>query len=47
LQLPDKKALDGMKTKLADDEYRFGSLVETIVTSPQFLNKRGREEAQE
>ena len=29
------------ETKLAADDYRFGSLVETIVTSPQFLNKRG------
>ena len=30
-----------MRTQLAADGYRFGSLVETIVTSPQFLNKRG------
>jgi hypothetical protein len=44
LQLSDTKALGGMKTKLAADEYRFGSLVEAIVTSPQFLHKRGREE---
>ena len=29
-----------MKTELAAKDYRFDSLVETIVTSPQFLNKR-------
>jgi hypothetical protein len=33
-----------MKTRLAADGYRLGSLVEVIVTSPQFLNKRGRDE---
>ena len=44
LQLSDKKTLAAMKTKLAADEYRFGGLVESIVTSPQFLHKRGREE---
>ena len=32
----------GDATRLAADGYRFGSLVEAIVTSPQFLNKRGR-----
>ena len=35
---------DEMRTKLAADGYAFGSLVETIVTSPQFLNKRGRDD---
>jgi hypothetical protein len=44
LQLSDTKALGGMKAKLAADDNRFGSLVEAIVTSPQFLHKRGREE---
>jgi hypothetical protein len=29
-----------MKTRLLAKEYRFDSLVETIVTSPQFLNTR-------
>jgi hypothetical protein len=29
-----------MKAKLKANGYRFDSLVETIVTSPQFLNKR-------
>jgi hypothetical protein len=40
----DKKTLDEMRTRLAADGYTFGSLVETIVTSPQFLNKRGRDD---
>jgi len=47
LQLSDKKALDAMRKRLIDDEYRFGSLVEEIVTSPQFLNKRGHTATQE
>jgi hypothetical protein len=29
-----------MKTRLQAKEYRFDSLAETIVTSPQFLNTR-------
>ncbi|HMF15370.1 MAG TPA: DUF1592 domain-containing protein, partial [Gemmataceae bacterium] len=41
LLLSDRKALDAMRSKLAADGYAFGSLVESIVTSPQFLNKRG------
>ncbi len=40
----DKKALDEMRTRLTADGYRFGSLVEAIVVSPQFLNKRGRDD---
>src|SRR5262249_45396058 len=36
----DEPTLDAMRTKLAADGYAFGSLVESIVTSPQFLNKR-------
>jgi hypothetical protein len=40
----DKKTLDEMRTRLADDGYVFGSLVEAIVSSPQFLNKRGRDD---
>jgi hypothetical protein len=42
--LSDKQALDAMRTKLVADDYTFASLVETIVTSPQFLNKRGRDD---
>jgi hypothetical protein len=45
--LSDKKTLDEMRTKLAADGYAFGSLVEVIVTSPQFLNKRGRDDRRE
>jgi len=41
LQLSDKKALDAMRNRLLVDEYKFCSLVEEIVTSPQFLSKRG------
>ncbi len=40
LQLSDEALIERMETRLAAKEYRFGSLVETIVTSPQFLNKR-------
>jgi hypothetical protein len=31
-----------MRQKLTASEHRFGSLIETIVTSPQFLTKRGQ-----
>lgn len=40
----DKTTLDAMRTKLAAADYRFGALVETIVTSPQFLSKRGKDD---
>jgi hypothetical protein len=40
LQLSDESLVDRMETQLAANGYRFDSLVETIVTSPQFLNKR-------
>jgi mono/diheme cytochrome c family protein len=43
LMLSDQALLQQMATKLEADEYRFGSIVETIVTSPQFLNHRGSE----
>jgi len=44
LLLSDKMALAEMRTRLEADGYVFGSIVESIVTSPQFLNKRGRDE---
>jgi hypothetical protein len=44
LLLSDQKALADMRTRLAADGFAFGSLVEVIVTSPQFLNKRGRDD---
>jgi hypothetical protein len=40
LQLSDESLIESMETRLAAQGYRFDSLVETIVTSPQFLNKR-------
>ena len=39
----DDKAIVEMKAKLKADGYVFGSLVDSIVRSPQFLNKRGKE----
>jgi hypothetical protein len=40
LQLSDESLIERMNAQLGTNEYRFGSMVETIVTSPQFLNKR-------
>ena len=40
LLLSDDALLAGMKAKLAAEHHRFGALVETIVTSRQFLYKR-------
>ncbi len=45
LLLSDKKTLDNMRSRLEAEGYAFGSLVESIVTSPQFLNKRGRDDS--
>jgi hypothetical protein len=41
--LPDEPALERVRAQLAAGGYRFSSLVETIVTSPQFLNRRHAE----
>lgn len=43
IQLSDQQTLELMETRLRSDSFRFHNLVETIVTSPQFLNKRGQE----
>ncbi|MCH2210293.1 MAG: DUF1592 domain-containing protein [Fuerstiella sp.] len=43
LLLSDEAAIQNMRDNLADQGFCFSSLVETIVTSPQFLNKRGRD----
>ncbi len=43
LVLSDKSTVEAMKQKLTEDDYRFQSLVEAIIVSPQFLNKRGEE----
>jgi hypothetical protein len=40
LMLSDEPTIERMRTALAANGYRFDSLVETIVTSPQFLNRR-------
>jgi hypothetical protein len=47
LLISDRPALGAMTARLAADHYAFGSLVERIVTSPQFLNKRGRDDHRE
>jgi len=43
----DDSLVQDMRSKLAAHEYRFDTMVESIVTSPQFLNKRGREDLAE
>ncbi len=40
LQLSDEALIEEMTARLAEDQYRFSSLVETIVASPQFRNRR-------
>ena len=37
----DERLIRDMRAKLEKSEYRFSVLVESIVTSPQFLNQRG------
>ncbi len=41
LLLSDEITVDRMKSKLAADRYKIASMVETVVTSPQFLTKKG------
>jgi len=41
LILSDEPTIETMQSKLAVSGYRFSALVESIVTSPQFLTKRG------
>jgi hypothetical protein len=40
LMLSDDPLVERMTSRLAANNYRFSSLIEEIVTSPQFLNKR-------
>ena len=40
LMLSDELLIDRMRAKLAERNFRISALVETIVASPQFLNKR-------
>jgi hypothetical protein len=46
LQLSDESLVDKMKAALTGDDYRFRALVEAIVVSPQFLNRRMPESAE-
>jgi hypothetical protein len=41
LQPSDRSTLEEMRARLAAENHSFGSLVDVIVTSPQFMNKRG------
>jgi Protein of unknown function (DUF1592)/Protein of unknown function (DUF1588)/Protein of unknown function (DUF1587)/Protein of unknown function (DUF1585)/Protein of unknown function (DUF1595) len=43
LILSDEPTIDAMRVKLAANNYRFDALIESVVTSPQFLTKRGKE----
>ena len=43
LLLSDELTINRMKQTIVDNEGRFSSLVEVIVTRSQFLNKRPRE----
>ena len=40
LLLSDDLLVDAMAQKLQDDQYKFGSLIESIVTSSQFQTRR-------
>jgi hypothetical protein len=40
LQPSDRSTLAEMRARLAGENYAFGSLVDVIVTSPQFRNVR-------
>jgi hypothetical protein len=44
LQLSDDPLVDELRAKLEANGYRFGLLVESIVTSRQFLHKRGSDQ---
>ncbi len=43
LQLSDQPLLDTMQTRLTENDHRFVTLFETVVTSPQFRNQRCRD----
>ena len=46
LQFSDEPLVEKMESRMAADGFRFDSLIETIVTSRQFLDKRTREYTQ-
>lgn len=41
LMLSDQKTLEVMRDQMAEDGHRFQTMIDAIVTSPQFLRKRG------
>ncbi len=43
----DKPTIAAMRAKLMSDGYHFQNLIESIVTCPQFVNKRGRDDPRE
>jgi hypothetical protein len=43
VMMSDDATIAQMRGRLARDGFRFGSLIESVVTSRQFLHKRGRE----
>ncbi len=47
LLLSDETCIKTMRSKLAADGYRFESLISSIVTSRQFLDRRGRDDTRE
>ena len=47
LTLSDEPLIKTMKSNLAADGYRFESLISSIITSRQFLDRRGRDDGRE
>ena len=47
LILSDEPLVQEMRSRLAAHGYRFDSLIESVVTSPQFLTRRGRDDPAE
>ena len=47
LRLADDLLIEKMQANLSLEDYRFDSMVKTIVLSPQFLEKRGSIEEEE
>jgi len=45
--LSDEPLLDRMQSRLQESGYKMSALIETIVTSPQFLNRRTSESSQQ
>ena len=45
LQLSDEPLIQRMNTRMAANGYQFSTLINTVVTSPQFLNRRSADAA--